>query len=125
KIVTPLHDAPDGRIFAVAELYYGAKQVLDIQQAARLGVTLATISIGALAVLALYFLVDRAGKTIVSQRLRLLRNLDQSRTLARENRALQLGSDRLRHQANDANEHLLAQVGSDLHDGPIQLLTLL
>jgi signal transduction histidine kinase len=38
---------------------------------------------------------------------------------------LQLASEKLRVDSGLANEHVLAQVGSDIHDGPVQVLTLL
>jgi signal transduction histidine kinase len=39
-------------------------------------------------------------------------------------RVLHLASEQLRLDAIDANEQLLARVGADIHDGPLQLMTL-
>jgi hypothetical protein len=74
---------------------------------------------------ALFAMVARASRTIVSQRQHLAANLVMSRRLSEEVHALHAESERLRLSANSANESLLAQVGSDIHDGPLQLLTLI
>jgi signal transduction histidine kinase len=80
---------------------------------------------GILVVSALYLLVNSASRTIGRQRERLAANLAASRRLSEENLALRDAADHLRLSANSANEALLAQVGSDIHDGPLQLLTLI
>lgn len=124
EIFTPLHKIETGEIFAVAELYYSARSVLQQRDRAQADVWL-LVGISGLAVIAaLYLLVDRASLTIARQRARLGENLAASRRLSEENRTLRVASEDLRQNANFANEALLAQVGSDIHDGPIQLLTL-
>lgn len=124
EIFTPLHQVETGEIFAVAELYYSARSVLQQRDRAQGDVWL-LVGISGLAVIAaLYLLVDRASLTIARQRARLGENLAASRRLTEENRTLRVASEDLRQNANFANEALLAQVGSDIHDGPIQLLTL-
>jgi signal transduction histidine kinase len=125
KIYTPLHRPMTGEIFAVAALYYSAKSLLAIQFRAQLDVWVLVGLIGLGVIGVLYLLVDRASRTIASQRARLAANLAASRRLSEENRALHAASEQLRLNANFTNESLLAQVGSDIHDGPIQLLTLL
>ncbi len=124
EIHTPLRDPEDGRILAAAELYYSAKSILEIQARAQMDVW-ALVGLAGLAVIGiLYVLVARVSRTLVSQRANLARNLVASRRLSEENLALHEASERLRLEANLSNERLLAQVGSDLHDGPIQLLAL-
>lgn len=125
KIYTPLHRRATEEIFAVAALYYSAKSLLAIQFRAQLDVWVLVGLIGLGVIGVLYVLVDRASRTIASQRARLAANLIASRRLSEENRALHDASEQLRLNANFTNESLLAQVGSDIHDGPIQLLTLI
>lgn len=125
KIYTPLHGAITEEVFAVAALYYSAKSLLAIQFRAQLDVWVLVGLIGLGVIGVLYVLVDRASRTIASQRARLATNLTASRRLSEENRVLHAASEQLRLNANFANESLLAQVGSDIHDGPIQLLTLI
>jgi len=118
KVVTPIHDRATGTTIATAELYFAGEGVVAQENAAQTQVWLAVAGIGLVAIAALFILVDRTGKTIASQRLNLAESLAASQRLAGEN-------TRLRQQANVANERLLAQVGADLHDGPLQLLALL
>ena len=125
RIFTPLHRPVTGDIFAVAALYYSAKALHEIQFRAQLDVWVLVGLIGLGVIGVLFVLVDQASRTIASQRARLARNLVASRKLSEENRMLHAVSEQLRLDANFTNESLLAQVGSDIHDGPIQLLTLI
>lgn len=45
--------------------------------------------------------------------------------MASQNEALRIAAERTRLDANEANEELIGRIGLDLHDGPIQLLSLL
>lgn len=124
EIHTPLRGVAPGEPLAVAELYYSARSILDIQGQAQVDVW-ALVGLAGLAVIGfLYVLVARVSRTIASQRANLARNLVASRRLSEENLTLSTASDRLRLEARLSNERLLAQVGSDLHDGPVQLLAL-
>jgi signal transduction histidine kinase len=125
EIYTPLLRPGTDEIFAVAELYYSASAVIELRDKAQRDVWVLVGLFGLVVVAALYLLVDRASRTIASQRQRLASNLAASRRLSDENRALHDASEQLRLNANFSNESLLAQVGSDIHDGPIQLLTLI
>ena len=124
-IYTPLHRPMTEDIFAVAALYYSAKSLLAIQLRAQLDVWVLVGLIGLGMIGVLYVIVDQASRTIASQRTRLAKNLIASRKLSEENYALHATSEQLRLNANFSNESLLAQVGSDIHDGPIQILTLI
>jgi signal transduction histidine kinase len=125
EIFTPLRRPGTAEIFAVAELYYSARSVIELRDKAQRDVWVLVGLFGLVVVGALYLLVDRASSTIISQRQRLASNLAASRRLSDENRALHDASEQLRLNANMSNESLLAQVGSDIHDGPIQVLTLI
>jgi hypothetical protein len=118
KVVTPVHERATGNIEATAELYFAGAGLIGLEHEAEWRVWISLAAIGLLAIGALFVLVDRAGRTIAAQRQSLATSLAASQRLAGEN-------GRLRQQANVANEQLLARVGSDLHDGPLQLLALL
>lgn len=124
EIFTPLRRPGTGEIFAVAELYYSAQAVLEQRHRAQINVWLPLGAVTLLVVLFLYILVSRAAATVARQRARLSQNLAGSRRLSEDNRRLHEASETLRQQASFASEALLAQVGSDIHDGPIQVLTL-
>lgn len=125
EILTPLHRGADGQVFAMAELYFGADSVIALRDKAQRDVWVLVGLFGVLVVGVLYLLVNSASRTIERQRVRLAGNLLASRQLAAENERLRVAADELRLTANSANESLLAQVGTNIHDGPIQLLTLI
>ncbi|HVX82618.1 MAG TPA: hypothetical protein VHB23_14700 [Devosiaceae bacterium] len=118
KVITPIHDRSSGAVQATAELYFSAGDLMELERRSGWRTWTSGAAIGAVAIAALFMLVDRAGRTIARQRRELAENLATSERLAEQNA-------RLRQEANVANERLLARVGSDLHDGPLQLLTLL
>jgi len=125
KIYTPLHD-PDGQhIVGVAELYFSARSVLELQAKARTDVWIIAALIGFVSLGMVAALVDGTGQIIESHRLRLAQNLKRTRELLLANITLQQASDRVRLESNLAGERMLATVGQDIHDGPVQLLTLL
>jgi signal transduction histidine kinase len=124
RLVTPLHRPASGDVFAVAILYYSARSVLSVQFNAQLAVWVSVLLTGLAVIGVLYALVLATNRTITLQRHRLAVNLERSRRLARQVQGLHATSEALRVEAIEANEQLLARVGSDIHDGPLQLLTL-
>lgn len=125
EILTPLRQNDGEEAFAFAELYFGANAVIELRDRAQRDVWILVGLFGVLVVGVLYLLVNSASRTIARQRASLAENLSASRQLAAENDKLRVAADELRLTANSANESLLAQVGSHIHDGPIQLLTLI
>ncbi|MDB5542387.1 MAG: histidine kinase [Devosia sp.] len=124
KLLAPVHDRSDNPR-GVAQLYLSATALLRIFDEARWQAWLTVGGIGVGVIGVLYLLVDRWNQTLVSQRRRLEENLVKSRRLSEDNRRLHAASEQLRVDAGIANESLLAKVGSDIHDGPIQMLTLI
>ncbi|MGN6487674.1 MAG: sensor histidine kinase [Devosia sp.] len=124
KIYTPL-SASDGRILGIAELFFGARAIAERVAEARMTAWMIAALVGFLALGLVALIVDVTGRVIETQRLRLARNLARTRALLKGNIALQQVSDRLRMESILANERVLSEVGSDIHDGPVQLLTLL
>ena len=109
--------APDGRIIAVGETLMNNAMMLETRRHAARSVFVTS----ALASLALSGLVV----LIVLQRERLLRHLAEARRLIRQNRRLRREADRARFIASQSNEELLNQLGAEIHDGPVQILSLL
>jgi signal transduction histidine kinase len=124
RLYTPLHESGTDRIFGVAALYYSARSLLDIQARTQTAVWTAGLVIGAAVIALLAIPVSAADRTISRQARQLSTNLERSRQLSDEVRGLHRASEQLRLDAIDANEQLLARVGSDIHDGPLQLMTL-
>ncbi len=125
KIVTPIAgDRGEAGPIAVAVLYFSATYVRELQFEARVWVWIIVSTTGMLVIAALYLVVRKAGETITAQRRLLTGNLAESRRMSLENRRLHAASEHLRVQATYANENLLSRVGMEIHDGPLQLLTL-
>jgi signal transduction histidine kinase len=124
RIIAPLSDQR-GEPFLIAALYLSARDLTDTVAQSQREIWTLIILVGAAVVGALYLMVARASATITKHRLRLAANLKDSRLLSEDNRRLQEASETLRLEASKANEDLLAQVGADIHDGPVQLLALL
>ncbi|MEX2552185.1 MAG: hypothetical protein WD627_04195, partial [Actinomycetota bacterium] len=124
KIHAPLHAGASDEVFAVAVLYYSAAFIEDLQRQAQTVVWLLMGCGGTAIVGILYLFVAQASRTINRQRAILAQRLEQSRLLSEQVTLLHLESERQRLEATLSNERLLAQVGSDLHDGPLQVLTL-
>lgn len=125
EVYAPIYHNEADRILAVGEFYEEANQFLDDLAAAQrrtwLVVGLTTAAIMAL----LYLIVRRASRLIVDQQGRLTSQLATARELAEQNRVLGETADKLRITSSQANERLLNRIGADLHDGPVQLLSLL
>jgi hypothetical protein len=81
---------------------------------------IATFMVGAL-----YLIVSRGSLTIARQRTVLERQIAEASELAVQNNALRKVAEKALVDASEANEHFLSSIGSDLHDGPIQTLSLL
>ncbi|MGL4489312.1 MAG: sensor histidine kinase [Rhizobiaceae bacterium] len=79
-----------------------------------------------LATLALLFVVILyAYQTLIAQDIELREQIAKSNKLALENEAVRHEAGLIRSSSNEAEEQLLARIGADLHDGPIQLISLL
>jgi hypothetical protein len=73
----------------------------------------------------LFALIRRASRTIASQQGLLEQNVARAAALANRNRSLRHAADRARVRAAVTNEEYLSRIGADLHDGPIQMLSLM
>lgn len=125
EVYGPLYRAGSRDVLAVGEIYENADAL-----AAELGVSRArtwlVVCFTTLLMLGvLYLIVSRGDRTIAAQRTELRQHVAEARQLASQNEQLRLAADSARLSASEANEQLLARIGADLHDGPIQLLTLL
>lgn len=113
-----------GEIIAVGEIYCSVElllarisSLLEDTEYIRLGSLL--IGIAGLAVLVAF-----AHRRLTLQERSIEESLAQSDELAARNRQLFNESERLRTQASQISEALLTRIGSELHDGPIQLLSI-
>jgi signal transduction histidine kinase len=125
EVYVPLHRRGIERVVAIGEVYENAlplKMELTATRRATLGVVgLLTFSMLAL----LYLIVRKGSKVIGRQRTALQRRFVEATALANQNARLRQAADQARMAASRSNEALLSRVGADLHDGPIQIASLL
>lgn len=116
EIYMPIRSPEGGGVVAVGEIYFDATTILaDIRSFERT-VMLAT----GMATIAVLFML--AASAYQSEQLRA--RLAAERRLAIQNEALRKTAEQARLDASRANEETLNLVGAELHDGPVQLLTL-
>jgi len=124
EVYAPLRDAA-GNIFAVGEVYENAT-VLDQQLEESAFRTWIFVCFTTAVMLSfLYLIVRRGSRLIETQRSALQARFHESIALAKMNQDLRVAADKARLDANAANEELISRIGLDIHDGPIQLLSLM
>ena len=125
EIYAPIYDVGSREIVAVGEFYEDGTEFFSYLRTSKQK-TWGIVGLTTYAIMALLFLiVRRASGIIESQRARLSNQLLSAREMAAQNANLRNAADRARMDASSSNENLLNRIGADLHDGPIQLLSLL
>ncbi|RDJ06723.1 sensor histidine kinase [Rhizobium grahamii] len=124
EVYAPLVRDASGKTILVGEFYERPNYLLaEIKGAWRS--TLMIVLLVTVPMLALLFMIVRSGsRTIDDQHTALRASLRHALELSNQNRRLRLEAERARREAGKLNEKILDQIGSDLHDGPIQVLTL-
>lgn len=125
EVYVPLIHADTGEIIAVGEFYERADG-LERQLRRAEAISWALVgSTTALMSLLLFYTGFRAKRAVDRQRNRLRLRLIDLRKLSRQNVALRQQAEQARLDAFKINEDLLNQFGSDIHDGPLQMLSLI
>lgn len=125
EVYSPLVRSPEGEVLLAGEVYEESevleRQIAETRQTSMAGVLLLSVPMLSL----LYLVVRRGAQLIEQQRRTLKESLRNAIELSVENNRLRLLADNARTEAGKLNERILDQIGSDLHDGSVQLLTLL
>ncbi|WP_417581808.1 sensor histidine kinase [Pelagibacterium sp.] len=125
EIYAPLRRSESGEIVAVGEYYEHAPWFAEDLERAR-NSTWAVVGATTAGMIAILFLlVVRGSSLITNQRKQLDQRITEADRMASQNKKLRYAADKARVDASEANEQLLARIGADLHDGPIQMLSLL
>lgn len=124
EVYAPLVRSADGTVLLAGEIYEEAytleAQIAETRRTSMIGVFLLSVPM-----LSLLYLVVRRGARLIEQQRRTLReSLRNAIELSVENNRLRLMADNARVEAGKLNERILDQIGADLHDGSVQLLTL-
>jgi len=125
EIYAPIYRTGTREIIAVGELYNSGARLAAEVSAMRWTAAGIVGSMTAPMIVALLLLVWRANTIVRSQRNSLHRRMNEARSLADQNEQLLHATEELQIAAMHSNEQLLGQIGQDLHDGPIQLVSVL
>lgn len=116
EIYLPIRKHRAGPVVAVGELYVDATPILadirSFERTVKLTAGLATVA----------FLFMLAASAYQGEQLR--ERYEAERRLAIQNQSLRKVAETAREDASRANEETLNLVGAELHDGPVQLLSL-
>lgn len=125
EVYAPLFRTGTQEVIAVGEIYDDATELAS-ELRASMWRTWVVVSVTTLLMLAvLYGIVRRGSKTIATQRAELDHRVNEAQQMAIQNDELRALAEATRLDANEANEALIGRIGQDLHDGPIQLVSLL
>jgi signal transduction histidine kinase len=125
EIYAPLFRTGTQEVIAVGEVYTdGRRLAADLVSIRHTSMGIVG-AITAPMMLILFLIVRRASNLVTSHRMSLIRKMIEAKNLATQNDGLRRMADAARLEAANSNENLLARIGQDLHDGPIQLVSLL
>jgi signal transduction histidine kinase len=117
EIYAPIHDPETGSIIAVGEVYQDATDMLNDAAAFQASIW---SSIG----IATFGLLVTLGFS-VRQSLLLSENLERQREVSEQNEQLRREAEEAHIASAIVHEQVLNHVGAELHDGPIQMLSLM
>jgi signal transduction histidine kinase len=125
EIYAPLFRTETQEVIAVGEVYNdGSRLAADLASIRRMSIGIVG-AVTAPMMLILFLIVRRASNLVASHQDSLIQKMTEAKTLATQNERLRRLADDARLEAANSNENLLARIGQDLHDGPIQLVSLL
>ena len=125
EIHAPLFRTGTKEIIAVGEVYNDGRRLAADLHSIQLASAGIVGAVSAPMMLILFFMVRRAAKLVASHEASLVQKVIEAETLAVQNDKLRRAADDARLEAATSNENLLGRIGQDLHDGPIQLVSLL
>lgn len=125
EIYIPLRDQDTDEVTAVVEFYQNAAALQEQLNRASLVIWSTVGLTTALMLVLILSTVAKARSVVDAHRKQLNLQLAASQELAAQNLHLRLSAEGARMDAFRMNEDLLNQLGSDIHDGPLQLLSLI
>ena len=123
EIYAPVRESNSRRIIAVAEFYALGDKLRKHVRHEIASSWLIVVHVTFFMMAGLWGIVVRGGRIIGEQRLQLGEQIGELKTLLAQNEELRMRLQRANTTAAAANERFLRRIGSDLHDGPAQLLT--
>jgi signal transduction histidine kinase len=124
EVYAPVYETQSGAVIAVAEFYVRAEGIHRRLRYAKWKSWIITGVLALATTAALFSIVADGSRTIERQREALTERIAELSSLLRQNKILRDRVERGARQATEDNERFLRQIGSDLHDGPAQLIGL-
>lgn len=125
EIHAPLFRAGTRNIIAVGEVYNDGRRLAADLTAIRFTAIGIVGAVTAPMMLILFFMVQRAANSVTTHESSLVQKIIEAESLATQNDKLRQVADTARLESASSNENLLGRIGQDIHDGPIQLVSLL
>ncbi|RRJ83322.1 sensor histidine kinase [Aestuariirhabdus litorea] len=123
EMYSPIRESRTGRIIAVAEFYETAETLRNDLFWSELTSWLVVGAVTLLMFGALYGIVLRGHRTILSQRRALERQVTDLSRVLKLNEELHQRVQRASQRTVEINERYLRRISADLHDGPAQLMS--
>jgi signal transduction histidine kinase len=117
EIYAPIYDRTSQTLIAVGEIYQDAGALLGERQQFEQKIW-AAFGLASLGFAAMMLLIGQQHRQLIA-------NLARQRQIALHNAQLKVSAETAWRKSSQSNEALLNQIGAELHDGPIQMLTLL
>jgi signal transduction histidine kinase len=125
EIHAPLYRTGTQEIIAVGEVYSdGSRLAADLSSIRYVSAGIVG-AVTAPMMLILFLMVRRASNLVRTYQTSLMKKMIEAKGLAAQNDRLRRAAENARLEAANSNEKLLARIGQDLHDGPVQLVSLL
>jgi len=125
EVYAPLLESGSKRVIAVGEFYEEARLLAAELRSIRMIAVVTVAAITAPMMLLIFAAAARASRLADTSRQELRKQIAETRALAEQNDELRKVAEDARLDSIRSNELLLQQVGQDIHDGPIQMISLL
>jgi signal transduction histidine kinase len=125
EIYAPIYRTGTRDIIAVGELYNSGARLTRELSSMRWTAAAIVGAVTAPMMAILFLMVSRAGAIVRKNRVSLRRKIQEARALLLQNDQLRRTTEAVQLDAMHSNEKLLGQIGQDLHDGPVQLVSVL
>ncbi|WP_247817345.1 ATP-binding protein [Bradyrhizobium sp. 40] len=125
EVYAPLYRSGTKEIIAAGKVLNDGERLAGELRDIRIKSGAIVATIAAPMMFLLFLLVKRTASTVRKHRIALREKVAQTAALATLNDKLRQEADNARLESIQSNERFLNQLGQDLHDGPIQVLTVL
>jgi signal transduction histidine kinase len=124
EIYVPITLSDGGKVVAVAEMYQAADELASDIKLSQMQSAFVLALLSAIMILALYTIVGPASRTLVSQRHKLALQVNELNGLLQTTQILQQQIISANQNVIQGQERVLTRVSADIHDGPVQLISL-